>query len=124
MTSPAGADFRLRDIWLAAYGPSIVSAIGHGAVMPILALRALELGAAREQALGPPAVALGDVPDRAPARPALDPAVIDPEHGWRLAFLIGAGLAIAMAQAGGVPEQMLAAMQPLLKAALNRLPIA
>lgn len=39
------ADFRLRDIALAAYGPSIVSAIGHGAVMPILALRALELGA-------------------------------------------------------------------------------
>ncbi|MEO5661736.1 MAG: MFS transporter [Nocardioides sp.] len=39
------ADFRLRDVALAAYGPSIVSAIGHGAVMPILALRALELGA-------------------------------------------------------------------------------
>ncbi|UUZ61426.1 hypothetical protein [Nocardioides sp. B-3] len=39
------ADFRLRDIALAAYGPSIVSAIGHGAVIPILALRALELGA-------------------------------------------------------------------------------
>ena len=43
-TGDAG-DFRLRDIALAAYGPSIVSAIGHGAVMPILALRALELGA-------------------------------------------------------------------------------
>lgn len=40
-----GAGFRLRDIALAAYGPSIVSAIGHGAVLPILALRALELGA-------------------------------------------------------------------------------
>lgn len=47
MTSGAteDADFRLRDIALAAYGPSIVSAIGHGAVMPILALRALDLGA-------------------------------------------------------------------------------
>ncbi|WP_310530389.1 MFS transporter [Nocardioides sp.] len=41
--APAG--FRFRDIGLAAYGPSIVNAIGHGAVMPILALRALELGA-------------------------------------------------------------------------------
>ena len=38
------AAFRFRDIALAAYGPSIVNAIGHGAVMPILALRALELG--------------------------------------------------------------------------------
>lgn len=37
--------FRYRDIALAAYGPSIVNAIGHGAVMPVLALRALELGA-------------------------------------------------------------------------------
>lgn len=43
-TGDAG-DFRLRDIALAAYGPSVVSAIGHGAVMPILALRTLELGA-------------------------------------------------------------------------------
>ena len=37
--------FRFRDIALPAYGPSVVNAIGHGAVMPILALRALELGA-------------------------------------------------------------------------------
>ena len=38
-------DFRFRDIWLVAYGPSIVSAIGHGAMMPVLALRARDLGA-------------------------------------------------------------------------------
>lgn len=37
--------FRFRDIWLVAYGPSIVSAIGHGAIMPVLALRARDLGA-------------------------------------------------------------------------------
>ncbi len=43
--SEVETEFRLRDIALAAYGPSIVSAIGHGAVIPILALRALELGA-------------------------------------------------------------------------------
>ena len=41
----ASGDFRFRDIALAAYGPSVVSAIGHGAVMPVLALRARELGA-------------------------------------------------------------------------------
>lgn len=31
---------------------------------------------------------------------------------------------VAMTQPGGVPEQMLAGMQPLLKAALSRLPVA
>ena len=39
------SDFRLRDVALAAYGPTIVNATGHGAVMPVLALRARELGA-------------------------------------------------------------------------------
>ncbi|PUA79816.1 MFS transporter [Nocardioides currus] len=39
------SDFRLRDIAVAAYGPTVVNAIGHGAVLPILALRARELGA-------------------------------------------------------------------------------
>ena len=37
--------FRLRDIALTAYGPTVVSSTGHGAVMPILALRARDLGA-------------------------------------------------------------------------------
>lgn len=37
--------FRLRDVALTAYGPTIVSSTGHGAVMPILALRARDLGA-------------------------------------------------------------------------------
>ncbi|KRF34883.1 MFS transporter [Nocardioides sp. Soil805] len=41
----ASGDFRFRDIALAAYGPSVVNAIGHGAVMPVLALRARDLGA-------------------------------------------------------------------------------
>ncbi|MCW2814638.1 MAG: transporter [Nocardioides sp.] len=44
--SSQGADgFRLRDVALSAYGPTIVSSTGHGAVMPILALRARDLGA-------------------------------------------------------------------------------
>jgi len=38
-------EFRLRDIALPAYGPSVVISIGHGAVMPVLALRARDLGA-------------------------------------------------------------------------------
>lgn len=37
--------FRLRDVALAAYGPSAVVSVGHGAVMPVLALRARDLGA-------------------------------------------------------------------------------
>lgn len=38
-------DFRFRDIAVTAYGPTIVNSIGHGAVLPILALRARDLGA-------------------------------------------------------------------------------
>jgi hypothetical protein len=63
--------------------------------------------------------------------------VVDGHSTWVLCELSGGEMActatlavnanrsvlVAMAQAGGVPEQMLAAMQPLLKAALNRLPI-
>ena len=45
MTSGSQTDFRFRDIWLVAYGPSIVSAVGHGAILPVLALRARDLGA-------------------------------------------------------------------------------
>lgn len=65
-------------------------------------------------------------------------AVVEGHSTWTLCELSGGEMActatlaananrsvlVAMAQAGGVPEQMLAAMQPLLKAALNRLPIA
>lgn len=64
--------------------------------------------------------------------------VVEGHSTWELCELSGGEMActatlvvnanrtvlVAMAQAGGVPDQMLAAMQPLLKAALNRLPIA
>lgn len=43
MTPVAG--FRLRDVALAAYGPTVVNSLGHGAVLPVLALRARDLGA-------------------------------------------------------------------------------
>lgn len=38
-------EFRFRDIALPAYGPTLVNSLGHGAMMPVLALRARELGA-------------------------------------------------------------------------------
>lgn len=37
--------FRLRSVAFTAYGPTLVSSLGHGAVLPVLALRARELGA-------------------------------------------------------------------------------
>jgi MFS family permease len=45
VTTTREAEFRLRDIAVAAYGPSAVSAIGYGAIMPVLALQARALGA-------------------------------------------------------------------------------
>jgi len=45
MTARDEEDFRLRDVALTAYGPPLVDAIGYGAVVPVLALRARELGA-------------------------------------------------------------------------------
>lgn len=41
----APGEFRIRDVAVVAYGPSVVNAVGHGAVLPVLALRARELGA-------------------------------------------------------------------------------
>ena len=38
-------DFRLRDVAVAAYGPSLIASIGYGAVGPVLALQARALGA-------------------------------------------------------------------------------
>ncbi|WP_369374107.1 MFS transporter [Promicromonospora sp. Populi] len=38
-------EFRFRDIAVIAYLPSVVSSIGHGAVMPVLAIHAGDLGA-------------------------------------------------------------------------------
>ena len=45
MRTPGTSSFRLRDIALAAYAPSAVSSVGFGAVIPVLALRARDLGA-------------------------------------------------------------------------------
>lgn len=45
MSTTRSTDFRLRDVAVAAYGPSAVSAVGYGAIMPVLALQARALGA-------------------------------------------------------------------------------
>ncbi|WP_125776457.1 MFS transporter [Antribacter gilvus] len=48
MTGPGPArtgEFRFRDIAVVAYAPSVVSSVGHGAVMPVLAIQAVDLGA-------------------------------------------------------------------------------
>lgn len=45
VTDPRAQPFRLREIAVAAYGPTLVSSIGYGAVTPMLALRARDLGA-------------------------------------------------------------------------------
>lgn len=45
MRPEAERPFRLRDVALAAYGPTVLNSTGHGAVLPVLALQARELGA-------------------------------------------------------------------------------
>lgn len=49
VTSPGGG-FTLRAIAVPAYGPTLVSSIGHGAILPLVALHARELGASVGQA--------------------------------------------------------------------------
>ncbi len=46
---PVG-EFRLRSVAVSAFGPTVLAAVGHGAVLPVLALRARELGASVQTA--------------------------------------------------------------------------
>jgi MFS family permease len=43
--SPPDTSFRLRQILIPAYGPTVVASIGHGAILPIIALHARSLDA-------------------------------------------------------------------------------
>ncbi|USQ78517.1 MFS transporter [Ornithinimicrobium faecis] len=88
-------EFRLRDVALTAYGPTVVSAIGHGAVLPMLALRARELGAD----LGTAAfvVALLGIGQMIASLPA---GALVARVGERRA-LVGAGVLDALAMIGG-----------------------
>jgi MFS family permease len=46
----SSADFSLRSIAVPAYGPTVIAAIGSGAIVPIVALSALDLGASQSVA--------------------------------------------------------------------------
>lgn len=92
-------EFRFRDIALPAYGPTLVNALGHGAMMPVLALRARELGAS--VAVAALIVALISVGMLAGSLPA---AAVIARIGERRALLVAGVLdGVAMAAAAVTP---------------------
>lgn len=92
--------FRFRDIAVVAYAPSVVSSIGHGAVMPVLAIRAGDLGATT--AVAALVVALMGIGQLANSLPS---GALVARIGERRTLLV-AGLvdAVAMALAFFVPS--------------------
>jgi len=93
--SPSSEHFRLRDIAVVAYGPTLVISIGHGAVMPVTALRARELGAdVATAALVVAMLGLGMLVASLPA------GAVVARVGERTALLV-AGMLDAVAMAGG-----------------------
>ncbi|MGC5583952.1 MFS transporter [Ornithinimicrobium sp. W1665] len=95
--TPGGEPFRLRDVALAAFLPTIVSGTGHAALLPVLALFARDLGADVGQAAL--VVALLGVGSLVASLPA---GALVARVGERRA-LVGAGVvdAAAMALAAG-----------------------
>ena len=92
-------EFRFRDVALPAFGPTLANALGHGAMLPVLALRARELGAS--VAMAALIVALISVGMLLGSLPA---AAIIARIGERNALLIAGVLdAIAMAAAAITP---------------------
>lgn len=92
-------EFRFRDIALPAYGPTLVNALGHGAMMPVLALRARELGAT--VAIAALIVALTSVGMLLGSLPA---AAVIARIGERRALVVAGILdGIAMAAAAATP---------------------
>jgi MFS family permease len=106
-TNPDDA-FRLRAIALHAYGPSALSSIGIGAVLPVLALRAREVGASVQ--LAALVLALFGIGPLLASLPA--GALVD-RIGERRA-LVGAGLMDALATAAAA----LARSVPVFAAAI------
>jgi len=92
---PPPEPFRLRDIALVAYGPTLVVSVGHGAVMPVTALRARELGA--DVGIAALVVAMLGVGMLVTSLPA---GAVVARVGERTALLL-AGLLDAVAMAGG-----------------------
>jgi MFS family permease len=93
-------DFRFRDIALPAYGPTLVNSLGHGAMMPVLALRARELGAS--VSIAALVVALLSVGMLIGSLPA---GAVIARVGERRALVVGGVLdAVAMAAAAVTPN--------------------
>lgn len=84
MTTDGEVAFRWRPIVLAAYGPSLIGSIGTGAVSPLLALVARDLGASV-----PVAALLVAVPIIAELLVALPVGVLIDRAGERLALTLG-----------------------------------
>ncbi|NLW98914.1 MAG: MFS transporter [Actinomycetales bacterium] len=92
-------EFRFRDVALPAFGPTLANALGHGAMLPVLALRARELGAS--VAVAAMIVALTSVGMLAGSLPA---AAVIARIGERRALVVAGILdAIAMAAAAVTP---------------------
>lgn len=88
------ADFRLRDIALAAYGPSALASIGAGAATPVIVLQARDLGASVATAAFVVALlGLGSLVTSLPA------GALVARIGERMALVL-AGIVDALAMAG------------------------
>jgi len=83
------ANFSLKRIAIAAFGPSVLFGVATGAMMPVIALRASEMGASAAQAGFTAAlVGLGAILSNLPA------AVMTARIGERKAILVASGLGV------------------------------
>ncbi|MEI2778892.1 MAG: MFS transporter [Tetrasphaera sp.] len=106
-TEDAGGEpFRLRSVAVAAYGPTILEAIGYGAAVPVVPLLARDLGASVGMAaLTAALLGVGQVATSLPAGTFIE------RCGERRAMLIAAAAgAIAMAAAGSARQLVVLAL--------------
>ncbi len=110
---PTDEPFRLRDVAVAAFAPTIASGVGHAAIMPVLALLARELGASVGQAAF--VVALLGVGSLLTSLPA---GSLVARIGERRALAIAGVLdALAMAAAALAPSLLVLSLAVLLSGA-------
>lgn len=91
MTAPSrDTPFSLKNIAVPAFGPSVLYGIGNGAILPIIALSARELGASIAQAgLIVSLMGIGSLVSNIPA------AIITSRHGERLSMAGAAAFSVA-----------------------------
>lgn len=109
MPTPTG-EFRLRDVALAAFAPTVVNGIGHAAILPVLALHARDLGAGVGQAAF--VVALLGIGSLLTSLPA--GAFVARVGERRALALAGVVDAVAMAGAAVAPSLLTLALAVLL----------